>query len=451
MNTTTASQARSTGRAILQGPGAKSILVGVLVIVFLLPLSLVQRIVDERRMTRDQAEESIIGPAGGKPSLFGPFLALPYDLRKGKETFTGEVIVLADDISMECSFGTETRKRGIFSAPVLAAALEMKGTVSANMAIVADAAPAGARIHWDEARVAIELPDLRALGETPTITWKGGDLTLRPDAGDGRVYARAASARVSVAPGGSYAFSARLKLRGGRGLTFLEPSGAVRASLRGDWPNPSFRGFVSPTERTVSKEGFTAQWYLPEGAQGWPRALDSKSPSLQKLPEAGFGVELLDGIDSYDMSWRAVRYGLLFIIVPFAVLFLFEILSRSRIHPVQYILIGLANCLFYLLLLSLSELTGFAWAYILAALACSLLAGGYAAVALRSRRGLLMLPALGLLYAYLYVALSSEDYALLIGSLGLLTILAAAMVATRKVDWYGRRSPPPTPEKVSDS
>jgi inner membrane protein len=175
---------------------------------------------------------------------------------------------------------------------------------------------------------------------------------------------------------------------------------------------------------------------LPESSQGLPRVLDAGSLERGKLGESAFGVELLDGVDGYDMAWRAVRYGLLFIVVPFAVLFLFELLSRSRVHPVQYVLIGLANCLFYLLLLSLSEVLGFAWAYAAAALACAGLCGGYAAVALRDRRGLSMFPALALLYAYLYVALSSEDYALLLGSLGLLALLAAAMVATRKIDWY---------------
>jgi inner membrane protein len=215
----------------------------------------------------------------------------------------------------------------------------------------------------------------------------------------------------------------------------------VRASVKGDWPSPSFFGYASPTEREVAKEGFSASWYLPESSQGLPRAFDSGELPRDKLLESAFGVELLDGVDAYAMSWRAARYGLLFIIVPFAVLFLFELLARTRIHPVQYILIGLANCLFYLLLLSLSELIGFDLAYVAAALVCSLLCAAYTAASLRSRRGFYLLPALGLLYGYLYVALSSEDYALLIGSLGLLGLLAAAMAATRRIDWYGKSAP----------
>jgi len=421
-------------RSVLSGPGAKALIVGALVLTFLIPLALVQRIVDDRRSTRDGAEASIIGPAGGKPSLFGPFLVLPYELRKDKELVQGEILVLPDVLALKCGISSELRKRGIFSAPVLGADIAIEGTLSAN---AAEAAPAGARLRWDLARIAFELTDLRSLAETPRITWDGEELALHPEAQGGRAYDKSVSSRARVFPGRSVAFSARIKLRGGRSLSLLEPSGSVRASLAGTWPSPSF------FERSVAKSGFLADWYLPESSQGLPRAFDATSIKKGKLGEAAFGVELLDGVDSYDMAWRAARYGLLFIIVPFAVLFLFELISRSRVHPVQYVLIGLANCLFYLLLLSLSEVLGFAWAYVLAALVCSALCGLYSGAALKKRKGLLMLPALALLYAYLYVALSSEDYALLIGSLGLFALLVAAMAVTRKIDWYGGRAPAP--------
>jgi inner membrane protein len=347
------------------------------------------------------------------------------------------MLILPDALSLRCGLSADRRKRGIFSAPVLNADIEMAGSFSVA---AGDAAPHGARLRWDMARITFELPDLRSLAETPAITWGGEELGLHPEARGGWAYDKAVSSRVKAAQGQSVAFAASLRLRGGRSLSFLEPAGSVRVSLSGTWPDPSFFGYSAPTERSVTKKGFTARWYLPESSQGSPRAFDAASIEKGKLGESAFGVELLDGVDSYDMAWRAVRYGLLFIVVPFAVLFLFELLSRARVHPVQYVLVGLANCVFYLLLLSLSEILGFAWAYALAALACAALCGAYSAAALRSRRGLLMLPALALLYAYLYVALSSQDYALLLGSLGLLFLLAAAMAATRKIDWYGART-----------
>jgi inner membrane protein len=428
-------------RPFLEGPGAKALLIAFLVLAFLLPLSLVQRVVDERRSTRDLAEQSIIEPAGGKPVVFGPFVVLPYELKRERETLRGEIVILPEGLSIEGSLAVESRERGVFSAPILEASIAMSGSFGASdSGAAAEALPSGARPLWNEARVALELDDLRSLAETPTLRWNGRDLALKPDARQGRAYARSLSARVQIGPGAMRPFSGSLRLRGGRSLSFLEPSGAVRASLSGNWPSPSFFGYSAPTEREFGAKGFSARWYLPESSQGLPRAFDSSAMPGEKIVGQAFGVELLDGVDAYAMSWRAVRYGLLFVIVPFAVLFLFELLSRLRVHPVQYVLLGLANCLFFLLALSLSEVLGFAWAYVSAAAVCTGLCGAYAAAALRSRKGLLMLPILGLLYAYLYLALRSEDYALLLGSLGLLVLLAAAMALTRKIDWYGARA-----------
>jgi inner membrane protein len=434
-------------RPAFAGPGIKALIVAVLVLAFLIPLSLVQRIVEERRSTRDQAEASIIDPAGGRPGLFGPFIVLPYDLRKGKELVEGEILVLPDTLSISSSLTAEERSRGVFSATVMEADVALAGTLTAS---ATDAAPYGARLRWDLARVGFELADLRSLAETPRLVWGGRELALHPDARGGRAFDKAISTRVPLVPGESLAFTAAFKLRGGSSLSFLEPAGTVVASISGRWPSPSFFGYSAPTERSVAESGFRARWYMPESSQGLPRAFDATGMERGKLNEAAFGVRLLSGVDAYDMAWRAMHYGLLFIVVPFAVLFLFELLSRSRVHPVQYVLIGLANCLFYLLLLSLSEIIGFGWAYASAASVCALLCGLYARAALKARQGFLLLPALALLYAYLYVVLSSEDYALLLGSFGLLVLLVAAMVATRKVDWYGGRDKGAPAPRTSD-
>jgi inner membrane protein len=433
---------RLRARATLASPGVKALIVSFLVLVFLIPLSLVRQIVDDRRSNRDRAVESIIEPVGGRPRIFGPYVLVPYERwRKGEIDARGEVIILADELSIESSLSIETRKRGLFSSPVIGADVEIRGVLGAQgSAAAVEAAPSGANILWDKARLVLEMPDLRSLREALRIQWNGTNLALQPDASKGKAYAQSLSTRVGYAAGVACSFLATLPLRGGPALYFLEPAGTVRASMRGDWPSPSFRGYVSPTDRELTKGGFSARWYLAESSQGLPRAFDASDMAEGWIAKAAFGVELLGGVDAYDASRRAVRYGILFIIMPFAALFLFELLSRSRVHPVQYVLIGLADCVFYLLLLSLSEIVGFGWAYALAAASCALLAGAYAAASLRSRLGLLMMPALALLYAYLYVALRSEDYALLIGSLGMLALLAAAMAATRNIDWYGRPS-----------
>jgi len=436
MKTANASPARS----LLSSPGAKALIVAVLVLAFLIPLSLIDGIVRARVQTRDRAEASIVEPAGGALSVFGPYLAVPYERKDGNQTLRGEVLVLARKLSAESSFATEIRKRGLFAAPVFAADLRIEGEI--HVAGVQAAAPSLSRILWNEARVVVELEDVRSLRESPELAWNGAEASLKSQAKGGSAYTRAISAAVSVSEGSRHLFSARLPLRGGRSIRFLEPAGEVRVSVQGDWPGPSFQGFVSPTERELSDSGFSARWFIPESSQALPAVFDSGDMKRRDLSQMSFGVDLLDGVDGYDAAKRAVDYGILFIVAPFAALFLFEIMSRSRVHPVQYALIGLANCLFYLLLLSLSEVIGFGWAYALAALACSLLAGAYSAASLKSKLGYLMIPGLGLLYGYLYSALRSEDYALLIGSLGLFALLAGAMYVTRKIDWYGRGPAP---------
>ncbi len=434
MKTANASPARS----ILSSPGAKALIVAVLVLFFFIPLQLVDGIVGARVQTRDKAEDSIIEPTGGNLELMGPYIALPYERSEGYQTVRGEVLVFARKLSIESSFATETRKRGLFTAPVFAADLAIEGEI--QVAGVQGAAPSGSRILWAEARIVLELGDVRSLRESPELAWNGAQAALTSLAKGGSAYPRAIASKVAVSEGSRHIFSARLPLRGGRSIRFLEPAGEVRASVLGDWPGPSFKGYVSPTERELSDSGFSAQWFIPESSQALPAAFDAGDLKRRDLSQMAFGVDLLDGVDGYDAAKRAVDYGILFIVAPFAALFLFEILTRSRVHPVQYALIGLANCLFYLLLLSLSEIVGFGWAYALAAFACSLLAGAYSAASLRSKLGYLMIPGLGLLYGYLYTALRSEDYALLIGSLGLFALLAGAMYATRKIDWYGARA-----------
>jgi len=426
---------------LFSGPGPKALVVGMLVLCFLIPLAMLRGLVEERRGVRDLAEESILGPAGGRPELFGPFVVVPYTLVRGKEQVEGEIVVLAEELSATASLSAERRRRGIFSAPVLAAGLEFRGSFNFDSA---GAVIPGARLRWREARVAMELPDVRALRDTPVVAWEGAELPLRADVGAGRAYNRSLSVPLAgtagAAPGARRDFTARVPLRGGRSLRLLEPAGTVRLALSGNWSSPSFEGYLSPVSRSVGREGFEASWFLPESAQPLPRAVDAQALSAALARESSFGVTLLDGVDGYDSAWRAVRYGILFIIVPFAGIFLLEVLAGAKVHPVQYILIGLADCLFYLILLSLSELLPFAAAYAAAAAACSILASWYTAQVLRARRGWWLLPALGGLYLYLYAALRSEDYALLIGSAGLFGLLALAMYATRRVDWYGSRA-----------
>ena len=187
--------------------------------------------------------------------------------------------------------------------------------------------------------------------------------------------------------------------------------------------------------------GFDAGWRVISMARAYPQRWRARDIEPSVLLESGFGVSLMTPVDTYLRVTRALKYGILFLVLPFCTLFLFEVFSGRRIHAFQFFLVGLADCIFYLLLLSLSEHIGFWLAYAVAAVACAGLVSLYTVAVLKSRTGWAMLPVLGAGYGFLAVVLSSEDYALLIGACGLFILLAAVMFLTRRVDWFaGRRA-----------
>jgi len=215
--------------------------------------------------------------------------------------------------------------------------------------------------------------------------------------------------------------------------------------LHSPWPSPSFSGSFLPAERTLGPEGFSADWYVLSLGRSYPQAWRRGEVEAQNLLASQFGVELMVPVDTYRKALRSVKYGLLFVLLPFLIFFLFEAFTGSRVHPMQYLLVGFAVCVFYLLLLSVSEHISFDLTYLLASLATVGLISFYAGASLGSmKRGLVVAPVLAGAYAFLYAALRSEDYALLIGSLGLFAVLAAVMAVSRRLDWYrlGPSQPP---------
>jgi inner membrane protein len=232
-------------------------------------------------------------------------------------------------------------------------------------------------------------------------------------------------------------FAFELALAGSERLAALPLARQTDVAMRGSWPDPGFDGAFLPAERKVDADGFSASWQVLDLnrriAQRWS---ERESGSLA-LADSAFGVGLVQSASPYQQNVRAGKYGVLFIALTFVAFFLFEVLRGLRVHPVQYMLVGLALCTFYVALLALSEQAGFATAYVIAAGASVAMVGGYAAAVLAQRRAGWMLGGLlGMIYALLYGLVSSEDHALLMGALALLATVALLMYLTRGVDWY---------------
>jgi inner membrane protein len=230
-------------------------------------------------------------------------------------------------------------------------------------------------------------------------------------------------------------------VKGTRDLRFVPAAGESAVSLKSGWPHPSFAGTPLPDARTVQDSGFTAQWRVQDFGRPFAAQWTSHDMNRDQLAASAaastFGVGLIQPLDIYQQSDRAVKYAVLFVVLTFMVFFLWEVFSATLLHPMQYAFVGFAMCVFYLLLVSIAEHLGFDAAYLIASSVTTALIAGYARAVLRgAAQALSVLAALSVLYGFLYLLLRLEDYALLAGSVGLFLVLALVMFITRRMNWY---------------
>jgi inner membrane protein len=233
---------------------------------------------------------------------------------------------------------------------------------------------------------------------------------------------------------GVYTFAFDLDLNGSQALRFVPLGRETNVQLASTWATPSFDGAFLPDERTVTDDGFSSDWRVLHLNRNYPQQWRGTSVALN---ESAFGVTLLVPVDQYQKSMRAAKYAILVIALTFLVFFFAEIRNRERVHPFQYILVGLALCLFYTLLLAASEQVAFNLAYVVAGLATIGLVTAYTRSIFASRTlSLLTGGVLLVLYGFVFVILQLQDFALLVGSIGLFVALALTMYLSRNIDWY---------------
>jgi inner membrane protein len=425
--------------------GLKALIIIAMSLVLLIPVLMLGSLVNDRKVLAADVTREIEKGAGGDLEIAGPFLVVSVEQhwRRDNEAVVdyGTAIILPRSLTVNGTAVTETRSRGIYTAPVFDGTFDIKASFNIDEArmLRQEGKPGRTTIlHWESALLAVNLSGLNGLRELPVARVTGGKtVTLMTKDRSILFLAQSQSAaivgEVSLSEG---TFDAEMTLKaGGGGGIRIAPLGRGNViRLAADWPTPNFIGDLSPVLRDIDDEGFTAEWKQPVGVGSYPEYATS---DIDINGSNGVGVELFKSVDVYHKTDRALKYALLFIIVPFIVILLFEVFARLRIHPIQYALIGFADVVFYTLLLSFAEQWPFLLAYILAAAAVIALISVYAASILKSaKRALILAPILALLYAFLYSALQSRDYALLIGSLGVFGALAVVMLITRNVDWY---------------
>ncbi len=403
---------------------------------------MVQGLVGNRQARRIEAVQDVTQKWGGEQSISGPMISIPYlkwaTASKNDPSQIGYLHVLPDVLHMNVKVYPEVRSRGIFDVALYKSELHISGSFStADLSF-----PVGSKqILWGDARVVFGLSDMRGIKEQIKINFDEEEILMasglsRYDALSSGVHAPL----TGLSPASNYAFLMDVNLNGGQAINFVPMGRETQVKLTSSWENPSFDGAFLPTEHTITEEGFEARWSVLDINRNYPQQWLNSEVNAMYVQNSKFGVKLFMPVDIYQQTTRSVKYALLFIVLTFLTFFLAEILNNFRIHPIQYLLIGSAIVLFYLLLLSLSEHIAFGLAYGIASLGIVGMISLYSGKVLRMKKlGILIGALLALLYLFLYFLLQMEDLALLLGSVGLFIILGAVMYLTRNFDWYTMR------------
>lgn len=427
---------------------AKVIVLGVLLVLFSIALLFILGIVSERKGYREKVVSDIARSTAGSQTLLGPLLAVPYRERiettssDGKtrtwQEVEGETVLRPESLVCRAAIQVEERSRGIYHAPVYRATLHLTGAFLVPPRLGLD------QVHRltqaSPGTLLLGVSDLRGLRRPPEVRWADQSVEVEP--GTRRPWLptgiSAAAGPLLDAEARRIPFSIDLELVGTDHVGMIPVGSSTTVRMESPWPHPAFDGGFLPDQRRVSDQGFQASWQLSRFATGIDGLIDRlRAGGDRTTAGSELMVRFVEPVDVYRQSERAAKYGMLFVLLTFVAFFLFEVLRRLAVHPIQYALAGAALALFFLLLLSLSEYVPFPLAYGIASAACVGLLTFYVGHVLRHFvRGLGFGFALAALYAVLYVLLQSEDYALLIGSVLLFGVLAAIMVMTRRVDWH---------------
>jgi inner membrane protein len=457
--------------------------------------NVVHGIVKDRLNYRETARQSIAQSFPGRQVALGPVLIIQYEERYTVEKTEGEGkdkktlylpsvktlrhAVLPDTLQIANAMKTEAKARGLFKVTTFGSAVDLSGQWQLPAITELRATESKSTLHMlPAADVYLSVADARGLSN---IKVNLGGITTELDPSIRRM-GGLPSARIgfnfdlkeqNFRAREALKFNVSFSLSGTEALAFVPLGKENSIRVKSDWPHPSFEGALLPTEKQISQEGFEANWSISsissEARERWLSAsaadLDLQDASLTKNAKGriaaadlagqnleSVGVRLIDPVDIYTLSDRATKYAMLFVLMTIGAFVLFELFKKLRIHPVQYLLVGVALVLFFLLLISLAERIGFSYAYLVAACGCVLLISYYAAYALKSwKRAVPLGVGLGALYGALFGILHSEQNALLMGSALLFVVVAGLMIATRKTNWYELFTPPPIiPGDASD-
>jgi inner membrane protein len=416
----------------------------VIALLLLIPTSMIKILIHEREAIQREAIREVSSKWAEEQTISGPFISIPY-YRYVKEISakdsTEQIVqikdyihILPSELKISGNLNPEKRQRGIYEIVVYNSKLEIDGIFN-NLDIKAlEIEPEN--ILYDKAEFVVGINDLRGIEKEVNLSWNNDKISFNPGVSSNDIVSSGINALININPNdsSSYNFNLSLDLKGSQLLYFTPVGKVTDIDLASDWANPSFNGAFLPDTREVTTKGFTANWNILHLNRNYPQIWTSNRYSIS---ESSFGIDLLLPVDNYQKTYRSIRYAILFITFTFLVFFFIEVFKKVFIHPIQYILVGVSLIVFFTLLLSISEHLNYNFSFIISAIATLALIAGYVRAILSSTKlALLISGILTVLYAFIFVIIQLQDYALLIGSIGIFVILGLVMYFSRKIDWY---------------
>lgn len=439
----------------------KVLTIGFLSLLLMIPTAMIGELINEREQRRNEAISEIDAKWGNRQTIAGPILSVPYHKIVQQDGKAVELLeyahFLPDTLAINGAIAPEMRQRGIYQVVVYNSALRFKGAFSQPNFNEFNISPD--KVLWNEAVVSVGISDMRGIEEDIMIRWNAKDIRAKPGISkdlllggfNSQAKNRAMLEKIPSSGGVSSGINSRvamdpanarpipysfdLKLNGSEGLDFAPLGGETVVELTSAWRDPNFSGAFLPDTRDVSDKGFAAKWKVLKLNRNFPQSwLGSVN---QEILSSAFGVNLLVPVDEYQKNSRSIKYGILFIALTFLIFFFSEVLNKRRIHPMHYLLVGLALVLFFSLLLALSEHLNFDAAYLISSLSTILTVTLYSKHIFKNpQMSLLQAGIMVIVYGFIFAILQLQDYSLLVGSIGLFIILAVVMSISRKIDWY---------------
>lgn len=449
-----------------QSLSIKLLSIGIILLLLMIPNSMVQDLINERKWLQQSVIEEVGEKWGKAQTLIGPILTIPFKTQvQTDEGKLKEIIQMAyflpESLKIAGDMLPEVRNRSLYKVNLYKSNLQLSGNFGSLGLDFLELQ--SNQFEWDKAKVIIGISDLAGIEDNIFLNWKEQPLRMQPGIpqgiqtgsfnntslpnndgyydtnpnryGSSKALASGVSVPVDLTgTEGVLSFSLTLKLRGSQMIHFAPVGKETLATLKSSWVTPSFEGNFLPSHHEISEQGFTADWKVLDFNRNYPQQWIGGQNQLQNTT---FGVKLFASVDEYTKNTRSAKYAFLLISLSFLVFFFFEIINGLNIHSIQYVFIGLAISIFYVLLLSLSEHIGFNGAYWISTLTIIGLIVAYSSAILKDTKKTAILAAiLTALYIFVFIILQLEDYALLAGSVGLFTVLAIAMLLSRKIDWY---------------